>query len=172
MRRRATSLWRQQGRLTQERDQVTADARKLWDENHFLRQEAQRLGVMDDLSRGEHRNALEKEIARVETELKARRDEGERKVAQVEAELRSGREAGEAQQQNYAELVRKEQARLEQVREDIVDLRDMADLNDYGLYNFENPADDSVRYKDELQTRQAEIRKWSGRRPPRQAVRL
>ncbi|GAA1820369.1 DUF4041 domain-containing protein [Nesterenkonia flava] len=41
----------------------------------------------------------------------------------------------------------------------VVDLKDMADLNDYGLYNFENPADDAVRVKAQLDEVKAQAKR-------------
>ncbi|GAB3184035.1 DUF4041 domain-containing protein [Nesterenkonia halophila] len=52
----------------------------------------------------------------------------------------------------------REEARVAELRNSVVDLRDQVDLSDYGLYDFENPAEDSVRYKDALKDTQARIK--------------
>lgn len=51
-----------------------------------------------------------------------------------------------------------ENQRISDLRKKVVDLKDMVDLNDFGLYNFENPAADSVRYGEQLQKVREQIR--------------
>lgn len=51
-----------------------------------------------------------------------------------------------------------EESRVAELRSNVIDLRDQADLSDYGLYDFENPAEDSVRYKETLKNTQSQIK--------------
>ncbi|GAA1669423.1 chromosome segregation ATPase [Citricoccus zhacaiensis] len=51
-----------------------------------------------------------------------------------------------------------ESDRVADLKQQVIDLEDMVDLNDYGLYNFENPASDSVQYGADLQATRERIK--------------
>lgn len=138
--------------------QLTGERYHLRSELDRLMGEAQRLGTMDHLQRERAKHQLEREISRLESEIQAGREVAEQEQARHAELLREKQARIEEEQARHAGLLREEQARIEQAQTEVVNLKEMADLNDYGLYNFENPADDSVLVKAELEAVKDQIK--------------
>lgn len=114
--------------LEQARDDLAAQRA----ENNNLREAFKRIDAMDILQREE-----ETEILRVQIEDQ---------IAEFDA-------LKESQEQITKTFEARKQILVDEVsrlKTKVVDLEEMFNLNDYGLYNFENPADDSVEYGNRL----------------------
>ena len=86
------------------------------------------------------------EVQRLDDELAAKRTEISGVLEQKESDLA----AFAARKQAVVDDIAVEQKKRADLKEIVVDLEEMVNLNDYGLYNFENPASDSIHYGDEL----------------------
>lgn len=147
LRRRAVQSWNSQARITDERSQAFAErdeAREVANRENahkaWLEEELHRIGGMDLVERDREKARLAGEISRLEEEIQI------------------GQEAAEADNARSRTEVSREKQRLKDIQAEIVDLKDMADLNDYGLYNFETPADDSILVKAELDEVRGQIK--------------
>lgn len=101
--------------------------------------------------------------------IHTRFEEQRAKLAHVRSELkRLGGMTSEARQdeaRRIEQLIEADREALRQGRleadhlaSEVVDLRDMAVLNDYGIYNFENPAEDALWVGDALKKTQTEYK--------------
>lgn len=119
--------------------------------NNYIRAEVDRLKVMDNVQRQE-------EIASLDWQIEERR-------MQLDSEIEAARRQWDSESQrsvaSKAEAERKLaalQSNFEELQEKVLDLKDIYDVQDYGLYDFENPAEDSVKLGVELKTIQARIK--------------
>ena len=126
---------------------LKAQARKThraWQEeahrNRWAEGEIQRLGLMDHVRRQEELRRLEDEKSRLEDEILRQRADWEQEEQRILSAKRAHR------QEQHA------------IEKSLLSLKDMYDVQDYGLYDFENPADDSVELKDALKSAQNQIK--------------
>lgn len=108
-------------------------------EHDDLRNRFMQIDDMNLLQRHEEAQRLDGEIAERETEINELSEQKEADLA-----------AFEARKQAVVDDIASERQKRDELKENVVDLEEMVNLNDYGLYNFENPAADSVHYGDEL----------------------
>ncbi|WP_052504815.1 DUF4041 domain-containing protein [Enteractinococcus helveticum] len=127
--------------ISDELDQTSAILAAIRSENDDLRDAFTRIDGMDILQREDEARRLDEKI----TEQKA---EFENILANQTSELEALEELKETEKNKISELKTK-----------VVDLEEMFNLNDYGLYNFENPANDSVRYSEQLQKVKVDIKR-------------
>lgn len=141
-------------KLQRTQDSLTTVSRS----NDELRDVVSRLDGMDILQRQEETQRLENEIAAKKSSL------GDL-LKNQEAELAVLRELEEAelvsvksQKESVLQDITSYRQQVSELKHNVVDLEEMFNLNDYGLYNFENPANDSVRYGEELKSVKTKIK--------------
>lgn len=127
-------------------------------DNDDLRDVINRLDGMDILQRQE-------ETQRLENEIEAKKASISDLLKNQEAELAALKEMEEAeltsiksQKESVLQDITSYRQQVSELKHSVVDLEEMFNLNDYGLYNFENPANDSVRYEEELKSVKAKIK--------------
>lgn len=108
--------------------------------NRWAEAEIHRLGIMDHFQRQEELQNLKDEQSRLEQEIHQRRAEWEQEEREI----------------SRTKLSHTQEARA--VERKLLNLKDMYDVQDYGLYDFENPADDSVELKETLKDAQGRIK--------------
>ena len=123
-------------RLREQLEKLQQDNQRLFSDNrgmyehiqslqknlHSVTDEANRLGAMDV-------NQRKAEIDSLDARIQSKHNE----VEQIQSDI--------DQRKNEAENLRGQ----------IIDLRDHLELNDLGMYDFQNPAEDSVKLKDQLE---------------------
>ena len=122
-------------------NQTSTNLATVRSENDDLRVAFARIDGMDILQREDEARRLDEKIAN-------RKAEFENILANQESELEALEELKETEKNKVSELKTK-----------VVDLEEMFNLNDYGLYNFENPANDSIRYGEQLKKVKADIKR-------------
>lgn len=113
----------------------------------WVESEVQRLGVMDHIQRQDQLRKLDEDLA-------ARHQAFEAEQADIQKAI----EAKHDERMAVAKDIEKRKREIEGLRGEILNLKDLQDVQDYGLYDFENPADDSVKLGDELKRVQQQIK--------------
>lgn len=116
-------------------------------EHEDLRHTFTQIDDMNFLQRHEEAQRLDGAIATKKTEI-------EKLLQQKQADLATF----EKRKQAILDDIASERQKRAELKEIVVDLEEMVNLNDYGLYNFENPAADSVHYADELKRVKTKIK--------------
>mgnify|MGYP005795729729 CR=1 FL=1 len=122
-------------------NQTSTNLATVRSENDDLRVAFARIDGMDILQREDEARRLDEKIAN-------RKAEFENILANQESELEALEELKETEKNKVSELKTK-----------VVDLEEMFNLNDYGLYNFEIPANDTIRYGEQLKKVKADIKR-------------
>lgn len=115
--------------------------------NSWIEAEASRLGAMDHIQRQD-------ELRRLDSELQNGRDRIEAERAQAQRSL----DEKHSQRTDVVAEISKRKSEVDSLRGQILDLKNVRDVQDYGLYDFENPADDSVKLGTDLKWIQQEIK--------------
>ena len=122
-----------------ELQQATSDLEAQQAENDKLLEALKRIDGLDILQREDEAERLDGQIAEQKAEIQTVKNRSKTI------------ERFEAGKHSLAEDVAT-------LKSQVVDLEEMFNLNDYGLYNFENPADDSVQYGDRLKAVKVRIK--------------
>lgn len=128
-------------------DEVQKDLKGMAAENSTLRDTVARIDDMSLLQRQE-------EAARLDGEIEERKSQLTDLLGRNEVHLRSFEERKQVVLKDIADY----RQTVSELKDSVVDLEEMVNLNDYGLYNFENPAADSVRYEKELKALKTSIK--------------
>jgi len=123
-----------------ELQQATSDLEAQQAENDKLLEALKRIDGLDILQREDEAERLDGQIAEQKAEIQTVKESQQKTIERFEAGKHSLAE-------DVATL-----------KSQVVDLEEMFNLNDYGLYNFENPADDSVQYGDRLKAVKVRIK--------------
>jgi len=115
--------------LVASRDQANEQVHQASIQVQELEAIVEQVGAMDIIER-------QKFIEHLDSEISSRRGQ----VRHVEAEINAA------------------QSQATQLRVQVLDLQASSEVNDYGLYNFENPAQDSVRLGEQLKEVQTRIK--------------
>ena len=113
----------------------------------WVESEVHRLGAMDHIQRQDQLRKLDEELA-------ARHQAFEAEQADIQKAI----EAKHEERMAIAKDIEKRKREIEGLHGEILNLKDVRDVQDYGLYDFENPADDSVKLGDELKGVQQQIK--------------
>lgn len=159
----------QRGVAEQELHAVRTTLSQTRQDNEDLRAMVERLDGMSMLQRQEEIARLDQAFEHQQKEHAAQLREHEAQIAAAlhkeDAELQRLKDKENAQLANLREQTKNVQKDLSsyetkvlKLQETAVNLEEMVNLNDYGLYNFENPAADSVRFADELKTVRTKIK--------------
>ena len=164
--------------------QQALQAHSAWDSSRsrslWAEAEARRLGAMDLAERREELRQLDSRIEHARRELDElvrQRDaasfEVQRDINAMEAQKRAREveidaefEAREAKiekrikrrEDSYSKHESKRKSELKELEAQILDLKHTVDVQDYGLYDFENPAEDSVRIAGRLTRVQTQMK--------------
>lgn len=126
--------------------------------NVFLESETQRLGVSDHVQRQDELKRLDQEVEKGRQFLEA---EQSRIHKQLESDTKKADKATAAKEHEHRKLeaqINNQKRHVKELKDEVLELQDAYDVQDYGLYSFENPADDSVMLGESLRTVQGQIK--------------
>jgi Domain of unknown function (DUF4041)/Meiotically up-regulated gene 113 len=130
-------------------------AKELAAEVAELRGELDRLGALELVELEHRREALRAEIADQGRQIGAEREEAaaelERQAVEAKASLEQELDQGRKDRDDL-------QARLHELRKEVVTTEETALLQEAGVYRYHHPLSDSVAYQGALKTLQAEIK--------------
>ena len=111
----------------------------------------EQVGAMDIHQRQEHLNHLDAQLHHRTTEL----DYLQHRISTLQVESEKNFQKAQVQADKQLQATRAETLSL---KNQILDLQAGVEINDFGLYNFENPAQDSLLVGQELKTIQTQIK--------------
>ena len=144
-------------RLDRENERLFADNQRLFADNVTLtdalrtaQSDLERIHAIDVLGREGVIRDLEAQIeqhrAQIESEKKAKEAELTQMAAKAADELAQQKRMREDVETEIVSLTKE----LDRIREALLDVRDTESMNDVGIYDYENPAENSVKLKEQL----------------------
>lgn len=116
-------------------------------ENAIKDEQLRHLGIMDHHQRREELRRLDAAVDQAKSDFDRERAELQQSIDRHDDERVAASKKVQAVKRDISRL-----------KGEVLDLKNTKDVQDYGLYDFENPADDSVRLGDRLRRVQAEIK--------------
>lgn len=144
-------------RLDHENERLFADNQRLFSDNTTLSEalrtaqaDLERIHAIDVLGREGTIRDLDRQIAQhreqVEVEKKAKADE----LAQLSAKARDELAQQEKEKERIVSEIASLTKDLDKTQKALLDVRDTASMHEVGLYDYENPAESSVKLKEQL----------------------
>ncbi|GAA3055014.1 MULTISPECIES: DUF4041 domain-containing protein [Actinomycetes] len=131
----------------------SAHARNLWVES-----EVQRLGVMDHIRRRDELVVVQRQIQTANAAVEAKARELDAVIADKHHELENLEAVRRQDLEALDQRMDERRAEVAKLKDEVLVLNEAQDVQDYGLYDFENPAEDSVRLSAQLSHVRAEIK--------------
>jgi len=150
-----------QNRLTQaehEIHQLQVQLDESVEQNTRLQETIERLDGMDVIQRQEEIMYLDQEIDSKKAAIANLLNNQEAELAALKETKTTELRAFETRKSAILGDITSYRQKVSELEDQVVDLEEMVNLNDYGLYNFENPAADSVRYGEELKAVKTKIK--------------
>lgn len=141
-----------------ELQQFRESLKEVSSENGHLRETITRIDDMDLLQRQEEAMRLDDEITAKQAEIASLLDNQAAELTALKELKETEIRAFESRKSAILADITSHRQKLSGLEHKVVDLEEMVNLNDYGLYNFENPATDSVRYGEELKANKVKIK--------------